>query len=64
MTVRITQAKTISPNVTVFTFDGLSTDEKPIDDSISGGSNFIEIDTGTRYKFNEASKTWLEYSGM
>ena len=64
MTVRMTQAKTISPNVTVFTFDGLSTDIKPDDDSISGGSNFIEIDTGKRYKFDEASKTWLEYSGI
>ena len=46
MTVRMTKTRTIVPNVTVVTFERLSTDEKPSDVTVSGGSNFIEIDTG------------------
>ena len=37
---------------------GLSTDTKPTD--VGNGSVFIEIDTGTIYMFDAASKQWKE----
>lgn len=51
-------------NTNILEISGLSTDEKPIK-SISGlpiinGSIFDEIDTGTKYKYNEDSNKWVE----
>lgn len=40
---------------------GLSTDEKPTNNLITG-SVFCEIDTGKTYRFDEASSSWLEQS--
>lgn len=37
----------------------LSTDAKPIN-NIKNGSTLIEIDTGKKYLFDGATKTWIE----
>lgn len=39
---------------------GLSTDVKPIDDSIPNGSSFYEIDTATLFMFDAQNKQWIE----
>ncbi len=41
---------------------GLSTDEKPLENLITG-SVFSEIDTGKLYKFDEVGNAWIEASG-
>lgn len=41
---------------------GLSTDEKPLENLITG-SVFSEIDTGKLYKFDEAGNAWIEQGG-
>lgn len=38
-------------------FQGLSTDEKPID-NINNGAYFEEIDTGTIYRFDAENQEW------
>ena len=42
-----------------YEFRGLSTDKKPINDYISNGSIFIEMDTSLIYTYDSASKEWL-----
>lgn len=39
-------------------FDGLSTDNKPVD--CPNGSEFNEIDTGDKYLFDADSKQWYK----
>jgi hypothetical protein len=39
-------------------YRGLSTDDKPTD--CPNGSEFLEIDTGKTYFFDEASGDWLD----
>ena len=41
-------------------FRGLSTDEKPINDVISNGSVFFEMDTCKVYVFDQANMMWVE----
>lgn len=41
---------------------GLSTDEKPLENLITG-SVFSEIDTGKLYKFDEVGNAWIEQGG-
>ena len=41
-------------------FYGLSTDEKPINKDIPNGSSYIEIDTNTKYLFDEENLRWVE----
>ena len=38
-------------------FQGLSTDEKPVD-HINNGAYFEEIDTGTIYRFDAENQEW------
>lgn len=40
-------------------FAGNSSDTKPTRD-VAMGSTFQEVDTGKRYRFNEASGEWVE----
>ena len=42
-----------------YEFRGLSTDKKPINDYISNGSIFIEMDTSLIYTYDSAKKEWL-----
>ena len=39
---------------------GLSTDTKPIKDSIENGSTFYEMDTKKVYMFDKEHQIWLE----
>ena len=41
----------------------LSSDTKPTDDNLKNGSRLFEMDTGTYYVYDEASRTWLESGG-
>lgn len=43
-----------------YEFRGLSTDEKPLDDKISNGSIFFEIDTGKIFMLIRETNTWKE----
>lgn len=53
-----------SMNRDVLEITGLSTDEKPIEfigtTYITNGSTFEEINTGNKYKYNEADKNWIK----
>jgi hypothetical protein len=42
-------------------YSGNSTDIKPIT-GVRNNDEFIEIDTGTRYKFDKDTDTWVEYT--
>ena len=42
-------------------FRGLSTDSKPTD--AGNGAEFIEINTGDVYYYNEAGSAWVKYTG-
>ena len=42
-----------------YEFRGLSTDKKPINDYISNGSIFIEMDTSLIYTYDSTNKNWL-----
>ena len=41
---------------------GLSTNEKPINKYIGNGSEFIELDTGNIYLFDEENEKWLKFN--
>lgn len=51
----------------LFVFAGLSSDEKPATEYkgilIRNGSNFIEMDTGTTYMYDEEGEAWAAQSG-
>lgn len=40
-------------------FRGLSTDTKPVNESIPNGSSFFELDTFDVYFYNKDTKTWI-----
>jgi hypothetical protein len=42
---------------------GLSTDTKP-SEKIVTGSRYIEVDSGTEYRFDEISGQWYEKEGV
>ena len=42
---------------------GLAADTPPSDDDCLNGSTFYEIDTGTKYHFDEENDTWYDESG-
>lgn len=42
------------------TYTGLSTDTKPVDNSIENGDEFEEIDTGYVYRFNGEKREWVK----
>lgn len=44
-----------SVNEHTYHFRGLSTDQKPILETLSNGSSFLEIDTGKFYIFDGSS---------
>lgn len=41
---------------------GLSTDEKPSEDIITG-SSFLEVDTGDAYLYDEVGQMWSKIGG-
>lgn len=45
------------PNKYLVTIKGLSTDDKPLD--YANGSEFVEMDTGKTYNFNEDTLSWF-----
>ena len=40
----------------------LSTDTKPTSDALMNGSKLMAMDTSTLYMYDEANKTWREWS--
>lgn len=52
-------------NVGVLYINGLSTDNKPTDKiekvKIPNGSEYLEIDTGKNFSYNEVTKQWVEH---
>ena len=52
-------------NVGVLYINGISTDNKPINKienvKITNGSEYLEIDTGKKFSYNEATKQWVEH---
>ena len=49
-------------NEKCLSFRGLSTDEKPINESVGNGSIFIEMDTSKIFMFDAESQEWVETS--
>ena len=49
-------------NERTFEFRGLSSDTKPINNLISNGSFFIEMDTSKTYVYDAQNKEWKEFS--
>lgn len=43
---------------------GKSTDEKPTDESIDGGTIFYECDTKKKYTYNNSDSTWYEGAAL
>lgn len=41
-------------------FNGLSSDEKPINSTIGNGALFLEMDTGKVFVFDEENQEWIE----
>jgi hypothetical protein len=54
-------------NSYIYSFTGLSTDTKPVrnykNTQIQNGSQFLEMDTGKVYMYNEAGHAWVEFGG-
>lgn len=54
-------------NSYIYSFTGLSTDTKPTrtykNTQIQNGSQFLEMDSGKLYMYNETSHTWVEFGG-
>lgn len=54
-------------NSYIYSFTGLSTDTKPTttykNTQIQNGSQFLEMDTGKVYMYNETGHTWVEFGG-
>lgn len=48
-------------NLDMDEYRGLSTDTKPT--GITNGSTFLEIDTGTKYMYDEEGDEWCEMPG-
>ena len=52
----------------VLKFDGLSSDNKPINYfnlngttyKVTNGSSFLEMDTGSFYKYSKSNSTWYQ----
>ena len=45
-------------------YRGLSSDNKPIDDSVGNGSVYVEMDTKKVFLFNEDNKEWLDINAQ
>jgi len=54
-------------NSYIYSFTGLSTDTKPTrtykNTQIQNGSQFVEMDTGKVFMYNETSHAWVEFGG-
>lgn len=44
-------------------FIGLSSDDKPVNDSVGNGSLFLEMDTGSVFCFDGEAGEWTEIAG-
>jgi hypothetical protein len=53
--------KGFDPDQKYVEYAGLSTDTKPTTGLITG-SQFIEVDTGKIYFFNEVNNTWIPFN--
>lgn len=60
--VRWISSKPLPNNMYYIEAAGLSTDNKPTGNLITG-SVFIEVDTGKAYFYDEESSTWIEAGG-
>ena len=58
--VRILEERTFVPDKKYIEAAGLSTDSKPKANIVTG-SQFIEVDTGTVYFFDEVSNAWNQF---
>lgn len=58
--VRILEERTFVPDKKYIEAAGLSTDSKPTANIVTG-SQFIEVDTGTVYFFDEVSNAWNQF---
>lgn len=54
---------TCTPLYTIQVYNGLMTDEKPVD-NVPNGSRFIEMDSGSVFMFNAATSEWLQYESV
>ena len=54
-------------NSYIYSFTGLSTDTKPTrtykNTQIQNGSQFVEMDTGKVFMYNETGHAWVEFGG-
>jgi hypothetical protein len=54
-------------NSYIYSFTGMSTDTKPTrtykNTQIQNGSQFLEMDTGKVFMYNEAAHAWVEFGG-
>lgn len=57
--VRILKARVIEENKELVKYAGLSTDSKPTAGIVTG-SEFLEVDTGDVYAFDEVGGTWAK----
>ena len=57
--VRILKARVIEGNKELVKYAGLSTDSKPTAGIVTG-SEFLEVDTGDVYAFDEVGGTWAK----
>ena len=55
--MRTLEGKLLDGNVLYAKIAGLSTDTKPT--GLAMGSEFLEVDTGDKYLYNETSGTWV-----
>lgn len=57
--VRTLEARFIDGDAKLCKFAGLSTDDKPVF-RLATGSEFLEVDTGDVYAFDEVGGTWAK----
>lgn len=60
--VRWITSKLYAPDLHYIEAAGLSTDNKPAGNLVTG-SVFIEVDTGKAYFYDEESSAWIEAGG-
>lgn len=63
--VRVTKARdVISGSKMYLEYAGLSDDDKPVEDNISTGSLFLEVNTGDVYAYDEDGATWHQICSL
>ena len=62
MAVTVCDRKIISTDKTWYKYAGLSTDTKPTQETMQGGSEFVEMDTAKLYLWDDENGVWLEWT--